>query len=112
MQEQLHQGLFEWYSPVISSSLENVLDVSSYCLGMVHTDDRLALLEVARQLDIEEELGECASVCLMKNPIIIIHVRPNSLSQLSFAAALNYLLEALRSGRYIHCIYEFLDVLS
>ena len=35
-----------------------------YCAGMVHTDDRLALLEIARQLDVEEDLGERLSVRL------------------------------------------------
>lgn len=31
-------------------------------VGFVHINDRLALLEIARQLDVEEELGEHISV--------------------------------------------------
>ena len=30
--------------------------------GLVHTDDRLALLAIARQLDVENELGEKIAV--------------------------------------------------
>ena len=33
-------------------------------LGFVHINDRLALLEIARQLDVEEELGEHISVSM------------------------------------------------
>jgi origin recognition complex subunit 4 len=64
--------------------------IKVYLNGIVHTDDRLALLEIARQLDVEDELGERIS--------------------LSFAAALNYLLEALRSGS--HCNQSVVFVLD
>ena len=32
---------------------------------MVHTDDRLALLEVAKQLDVEADLGDTISVSML-----------------------------------------------
>ena len=35
------------------------------CVGLVHTDDRLTLLDIARQLDVEEELGDRVSVNLV-----------------------------------------------
>ena len=42
---------------------KNVSGIALTCAGIVHTDDRLALLEIARQLDVEDELGERISVC-------------------------------------------------
>jgi origin recognition complex subunit 4 len=49
-----------------------------YLNGLVHTDDRLALLEIARQLNVDSDNEEPTSM--------------------SFSAALDYLLAALRSG--------------
>lgn len=40
----------------------HVLTIAVIHLGLVHTDDRLALQEIARQLDVSEELGEKMSV--------------------------------------------------
>lgn len=38
---------------------------------MVHTDDRLALLEVARQLDVEAELGDISVSMLNYLPLLL-----------------------------------------
>lgn len=39
---------------------------------MVHTDDRLALLEVAKQLDVEADLGDTVSVSMLNClPILV-----------------------------------------
>lgn len=63
---------------------------------MVHTDDRSALLEVARQLDVVEEFGDHISVSKISAPIFFYLI---IILQLSFAAALNYILDALRTGK-------------
>lgn len=70
-------------------------------VGFVHTNDRIALLEIARQLDVEEELGEHISVL---NEKYCMFLQWNIFPQLSFAAALNYLLDGLRSGSYKYVI--------
>ena len=73
-------------------------------LGLVHTDDRLALLEIVKQLDVKEDFGDKITVryhlsddkyvCLLKN---VTSMRL-SYMQLSFSGLLEYLLQALREG--------------
>lgn len=65
--------------------------------GLLHTDDRLALLAIARQLNVEELLGD-QNVTVSKILDFFFENDFVFLIQLSFAAALNYLLEVLGSG--------------
>ena len=43
--------------------------------GLVHTDDRLALLAIARQLDVEKELGDKISVSVCVCVCVCVCVR-------------------------------------
>ncbi len=36
--------------------------IISFSLGLVHTDDRLALLEIVKQLDVKEDFGDKITV--------------------------------------------------
>lgn len=99
-------------------------------LGLVHTDDAIALKQIAAALKVEDDLEEIPNVCCKAYSLSLrqtrTHMRARArthihthvcthtythsyrwlsivgiqISQMSFATALNYLIDQMRSGEY------------